>query len=125
VNARQIRMTCGLWDIDWQTIVTALEVCNSQPCLLMATQGFKHWTESEETKAAILGMRSMIELANARRRKHPKTDWSLLGLLEHFQISVKLATHPQDRLFALLEMAADAADPRLDPDYEEPIGKVL
>jgi len=38
---------------------------------------------------------------------------------------LRLATHPRDRLFALLGMAADAADPRFDPGYEEPIGKVL
>jgi CubicO group peptidase (beta-lactamase class C family) len=67
----------------------------------------------------------MIELADARQRKHSKTDWSLLGLLEHFQKSVTLATRPRERLFAPLGMTSDAADPRFDPDYEEPIGKVL
>jgi hypothetical protein len=85
----------------------------------VAIQEFEHWTESEETKAAKLGMRSMIELADARQRKHSKS------LLEHFRKSVRLATHRRDRLFALLGMASDAADPRFDPDYEEPIGKVL
>ena len=67
----------------------------------------------------------MNELANVRQRKHSKTDWSLLGLLEHFQKSVRLATHPRDRLFALLGMATDAANPRFDPNYEEPIRKRL
>jgi hypothetical protein len=125
VSARRIRMACGSWDINWETMVAALEVCKSRPYLLMAIQEFEHWTESEEMKAAMLGMRSMIELADARRRKHSKIDWSLLGLLEHFQKSVGLSTHRRDRLFALLGMASDAADPRFDPDYEEPIGKVL
>ena len=65
MNARQIRMTCGSWDIDWHTMVAALKVCNQQLYLLMAIRQFEHWTESEETKAAKLGMRSMIEPANA------------------------------------------------------------
>lgn len=118
-------MTCGSWEIDWETMVAALEVCKRQPWLLMAIQEFEHWTEGEETTAAKLGMSSMIGLVDVRKCKRVGTEWSLLDLLEHFQKSMRMATHPRDRLFALLGMAADADDPRFNPDYEEPIGKVL
>lgn len=113
VVAAKVTVICGDWAIDWNELVGAVENCDSE----IKTSG--------EQFQFLDNIFSHFRILVKRREDMAKKEaWALLGLLEFFRYAE--ATRQRDRLFALLNLAADKeGNLGFRPDYDCPFETVV
>ena len=118
VLAADVRFVCGAWDVDWEDLFSAVEICLD-------------WTESldfSETRVRemLLALKPAYALGLTRKAfKEMKLSppFKLIALLDSFAHTQ--STKECDKLFALLGISSDAGIDAFDPDYHSPVESVV
>ncbi|CZR62635.1 uncharacterized protein PAC_12532 [Phialocephala subalpina] len=118
VLAADVRFVCGAWDVDWDDIFSAVEICLD-------------WTESldfSETRVRemLLALKPAYAIGLTRKAfKEMKLSppFKLIALLDSFAHTQ--STKECDKLFALLGISSDAGIDAFDPDYHSPVESVV
>ena len=119
VLASKVRVVCGKWDVNWDDIFSALEICKKriEKVRLPNLQLRHDFAHAQHAFALGLTRRMFKDLRVSRRR------FSLLYLLDTFAHTD--STEERDKLFALLGLAYDAGDEAFNPDYSSPFEVVV
>lgn len=107
IAARSVTLICGKWMIDWNALHIAMEIVDKKVrrfALANAWQPF-------------------MKLAEHREWEARSQRWPLLYLLDTFQ-HVQAGLQ-RDRFFSLLGLASDADNPLYEPDYRDPLEKIV
>jgi hypothetical protein len=119
VFASKVRLICGAWEVQWEDIFSAIELCRASRLLPEQMQNlrFKHVLQSARP-AHTLGLtrRNFMDSRMSQRA-------DLLSLIDVFAYTE--ATKEIDKLFALLGLASDADQSVFDPDYSSSLEAVV
>lgn len=113
VVAAKITVVCGAWAIEWNDLVMAVENCDRD----IKTGGEEYQSHVD--------MFNSFRVLVKRPEDFGKNDgWAMLSLLDFFRYVQ--ATRQRDRLFALLNLAADKTeDPGFRQDYDSPFEAIV
>ncbi|KAF4633144.1 hypothetical protein G7Y89_g4978 [Cudoniella acicularis] len=114
VVAAKVIVVCGDWMDDWNELYKAVLIARREII-----------TGGEEYRALRSTFEAFMTLAGARERDDESFDWALYNLLEKFRYAD--ATIESDRMFALLNLAADRnTQPQLfEQNYDLPFETVV
>jgi hypothetical protein len=117
VLGSKVRILCGKWEVNWEDVFAALEIClHGIESLRGSNARLSQFTP--QTKPAYLGLtRRMFKDPRLSRR------FSLLSLLDIFAHCN--ATKERDKLFALLGIALDAQGNVFDANYSSSLETVV
>ncbi|KAI1092525.1 hypothetical protein F5B19DRAFT_502241 [Rostrohypoxylon terebratum] len=118
IFASKLFVYCGSWCLDWTTIFEALNICLEQSSRFvkkMNTTARYNLPVEAYSLGAIYKMYGHQASSELR--------YGLLKLLEIF--SYTNATRQRDKLFSLLQLASDAKDLELYPDYSSSLEIVV
>jgi hypothetical protein len=118
VLAYELRLICGDYEVDWDDIVKAVEIClDSDDDVLSADSYLRQILPSLKPAYALGLTRSTFEDKRLSNR------FNLLSLLDIFQYAK--STKECDKLFAMLGIASDSSDTVFDPDYSSSLKDVV
>lgn len=117
VLAPQVVVFCGNHWAPWDEIYEAAKICTRESSTHSATGVMKHIVMNA---SAIL---SLGDLRRSYQERGQDGQRELLTLLARFQYT--RATLQRDKLFALLGLACDAAEPEFYPDYRAPLEVIV
>lgn len=118
VLASQVRIVCGVWDVNWDDIFAALEICLANIHSLQPTDLRLKQIAAHAKPARALGLVRRLFKDPRLCRK-----FSLLSLFDKF--SHTEATKERDKLFGFLGLASDAEDEIFDPNYSSSLDVVV
>ena len=118
VLATDVRILCGDWNVSFDDIVAALEVCRESFSIMQHSKPQSQKFDSQAKPAYALALtRRMFNDPRLSQR------FNLLSLLDMFAYTD--ATLERDKLFALLGLASDAENEIFDPDYSSPLEVII
>lgn len=113
VLAASVRIVCSKWIVDWNDLVSAVSTVHREYRRALGVG----------PSPDVLPWEYFLELAHHREWEARQTKWALINLFEPFRYLQ--STWKRDRLFALLGIASDGADPAFEPDYKSPLEQVV
>jgi hypothetical protein len=118
VLAKELKLICGNYEVDWEDIIKAVEICLDDQGCPLATNCILRQVMPSFNPIHTLGLtKSAFE--NKSLSKH----FNLLSLLDLFTHAK--ATKNCDKFFALLGIASDATATAFDPDYSSTIAVII
>jgi Heterokaryon incompatibility protein (HET) len=118
VLGSEVRILCGKWDVNWDDVFAALEICLCGIEAIRVSNARMRRVIPQTKPAYLVGLtRRMFKDPRLSRR------FSLLSLLDIFAHCD--ATKERDKLFALLGLALDAESSVFDADYSSSLETVI
>ncbi|CAO2650180.1 Nn.00g014720.m01.CDS01 [Neocucurbitaria sp. VM-36] len=113
VLAASVRIVCSKWIVDWNDLLSAVNTVHRE----------YRRAGNIDAPPDVYPWEFFLELAQHREWEARQTRWALINLFEPFRYLE--STWKRDRLFALLGIASDGADPAFEPDYTSPLEVVV
>lgn len=117
VLARELRLIYGQYEVAWDDIFKALEICFNNIDL------FRSDSYLRQILPFIKPAYSMGRIRQAYEHKRLSHPFALLDLLDTFHYAK--STKECDRLFSMLGIAYDASHPVYDPDYSSSLEYIV
>lgn len=112
VLAKQSVFHLGDWEEDWNYMAVVDKAINTQSLAVVDYTTYNKLNERSELQQ---GLTQLHNIAVLREALNQGIKYQLMDLVSFFQESE--ASNPRDHLFALLGLASDVNDPRLNPRY--------
>jgi hypothetical protein len=117
VLAKELKLICGNYEVDWEDIIKAVEICLDDQGGPLPTNCILRQVTPSFNPVHTLGL-TKGAFENKSLSKH----FNLLSLLDLFTHAK--ATKNCDKFFALLGIASDATATAFDPDYSSTIAVI-